>query len=101
MKSYKIIESKQACPNWIPMPYTHGDWFIQKLLDCGFWWEINEKPHFKLRSGDFEVIISPYPNVVTVDEYVRGMKREVYCHSFIPTNDVEFDEFWNNLKLYI
>lgn len=101
MKSTELIDSKISSPNFEPKQYDYANWFISQLLDLGFYWECDEKPHFKVRSGDIIVTISPYVNIVIVDELKRGYVIELYCHPTIPQTAEEFNAFWKNIKKLI
>lgn len=96
--STDIIRQKTSNLDFVPMPYSHGDWFISKLLELGFTWSENTPPHFRLFSGNLKCIVSPYPNVVILDKHERSFTHELYCHPSIPQNEPEFDEFFNNIK---
>ena len=96
--STEIIQLKISDPTWSPKPHLYGKWFIDKLLDMGFYWEDGQPPHLKVRSGNIIVLTSSYSNVVIV--YLQHTAdpahlTELYCHSLIPQNESEFDEFWN------
>lgn len=96
--SYEIIDQKLADPHWSPKPYSYGKWFIDKLLDMGFYWEDDTPPHFRVRVGNIKVVVSPFPNMVIVDEVKRGFTFEIYYHPEIPQNETEFQEFWDKIK---
>ncbi len=98
MKSLEIINQKLSDPNWVPKPYSYGNWFIETLIDMGFSWQDDQPPHFLLRSGNIAITVSPYSNVVVIDNVIKGFCFELYCHSSIPQNKTEFDELWNNIK---
>lgn len=99
--SDKIIDQILADPTWSPKPYSSAKWFTDKLLDMGFYWQDDQPPHFRLQSGNIKIVVSPYVNVVIVDEVKRGFTFEIYYHSSIPQNEVEFDEFWDQIKTKI
>lgn len=97
-KSLEIIDDRIKDSNFAFMPHSHADWFRNKLEEMGFRYRDDQPPHFKMNAGDIGVTISPYPNVVIVDEKLRSFTNEIYCHPSIPQNEAEFDEFWNKIK---
>ena len=98
MKHKEIINRKISDINFIPMSYDHGDWFFAKLLDMGFYWVDDTKPHFKLSDHTLLITISPYPNVVLVEKYCRmPYSVEIYAHSTIPQNETELGIFLNRV----
>lgn len=100
--SKEIIDGKLANPEWVPMPYSYANFMSAKLLELGFYWEDDTPPHYKLRTADIIVTISPYPNVLIVEKRVRApFPMELYCHKTIPQNENEFNDFWNKFKQYL
>ena len=98
MKSILLINEILADPNFLPGKYENHQWFANKLLEIGFYWEDDSPPHYKLRASSLIVTISPFPNVVIVDKNCGSFHSEIYCQREIPQNESEFDQFWNNLK---
>lgn len=82
MPSTDIIRQKTSRLDFVPMPYSHGDWFISKLIEIGFTWKDNTPPHYRLVSGKLECIVSPFPNVVILDRHERSFTSELYRHPF-------------------
>jgi len=98
MKETHVIAIRRNSPDFAPMPYSYADWFVGKLIQLGFDWEDSSPPHFRLVSGDIEIVVSPYPNVVTVVKHRRSFVTELYCHPSIPQDEPSFDAFFNNVK---
>lgn len=99
--SNRIIDDAVSDPNFAPKPYDYADWFIGRLLEIGFMWEDDQKPHFKLFCRDICITISPYPNVVIVGRRIKSFVREIYCQHGIPVNEDEFNDFFNKIKSVI
>lgn len=98
MKSIEYISSHIQGSDFVPMPYSYANWICEHLIGMGFYYEDDQPPHFKMRSGDILITISPYTNIVVVDLFKRSLVHEVYFHKTIPQNLQEFEEFWKNLK---
>lgn len=97
-KSLDIISKKLNDPNFCPLPYTRAKWFLDKLESIGLYYDDSTLPHYRMKSNDIIVTVSPYPNIVIIDKNERSFNRELLCLESIPENEVEFENFWNQLK---
>lgn len=101
MKSTDLIDKILSRPDWTPKPYSYADWFNSKLLELGFYFDNEHLFAYQLKSRDLIITVATHPNIVILDRHNRSFIAELYCQEGIPQNDVEFEQFWKNIKSLI
>lgn len=101
MKSIDLIDKILSRPDWTPKPHSYAEWFNSKLLELGFCFNNESLYGYQLKNRDLIITVAAHPNVVILDKHNRSFIAELYCQEGIPQNDVEFDQFWKNIKSLI